>query len=339
MPKNGNVLLDYLTAGSTNEGGTKEHRFTQTTTVEATLRELRQNKNLLKRDVLLFALIALPGVRDLGVQSPDSGPRGAHLVKLHAGLSDLSLNVWHKVIRTHLPCDWTKNGETELSAPLNIHLRVHNRITLQDKTDIAKLDTLRFYNQSPFQEKITPTPKLHVEPTWHILDATNSNQSAECFPTQKTDQEAKLKEPRKAYKFTLKRQRSSNTEQPKKAERTVTQNARKVAELNRTDASKRFSNFLSDSVNASLLLDNEELREIFESGLTKPSTAEDFKHFATLLKEIIENPLDSLPLAEIPPFDKLSPENQEYFDKHLRPVTVDPGQNSYHDHNLKEFQP
>ena len=93
MPKNGNVLLDYLTTGSTNEGGTKEHRLTQTTTDEATLRELRQNKDLLKRDVLLFALIALPGVRDLGVYSPKSGPRGIHLVKLHVGLSDLSLNV------------------------------------------------------------------------------------------------------------------------------------------------------------------------------------------------------------------------------------------------------
>ena len=109
-PANGKVIFGYLTAGSTNEGGTKNHRFNQTVTKEASIRELLQQNTLLSWDVLLFALIALQGISDLGVESHGGRPRGKHLVKLHIGYTELNPGHWHHFHRTHLPCAWHEEG-------------------------------------------------------------------------------------------------------------------------------------------------------------------------------------------------------------------------------------
>ena len=321
-PAHGKVILDYLTAGSTNEGGTKAHRFNNSVSKQASLREIQQNKSLLKQDVLLFALIALPGVRDLGTCTPEGGKTGSHLVKLHIGYTDLQTNSWHKINRTHLPCEWHPNGEVELSEPLDIHLKIHNKIEIRDVDDFNKRDTARFYRQSPFETRITAIPRIKIEETWHRLDEITeegpTTQSAHCLCTQKASFVHKLAHPVRAYKFCLKRNRNEDTNQSPKLQRTTNENQANTKEKELIDEANRFAKFLSDSIITSITEDNTDLQEIFnprtpnkqtdpEQSITEPAST-GINHPAKFW----------IPIAS-PSYGELTPSEEEFFTMQLGP--------------------
>ena len=319
-PAHGKVVFDYLTAGSRNEGVPKEHRFTQPVQEQATLRELRQSKSLLTRDVLLFALIALPGIRDLGESPPDKDKTGSHLVKLHIGLTDLPTKTWHRISLTHLPCKWTREGEVALSDPLDVYLRVHNNIEIRDVDDIDKREDLRFYGQSPFRQELTTVPRLNTEPSWPNLDTVNGEQSATCLNQPKTSLKNTPGNNTRAYRFCLKRNRNETELQAQKSQRITDKNPDITTKSNLADKAERFTNFLTDSIKATTSEENPDLTEFSTSKVPDRPIDAETAAFIEILGEIVKDPLNFLPPAESPPFKDLSPSEEEFFDLHLGPL-------------------
>ena len=319
-PAHGKVVFDYLTAGSSNESGSKEHRFTQPVQEQATLRELRQNKSLLTRDVLLFALIALPGIRDLGESPADKDKAGSHLVKLHIGLTDLPIKTWHRITLTHLPCKWTREGEVALSEPLDVYLRLQNKIEIRDVDDIDKREDLRFYGQSPFRQELTTVPRLNTEASWLHLDTVNGEKSATCLNQPETSLKNTPANNTRAYRFCLKRNRDETELQAQKSQRITDKDPGATTKSNLADKAKRFTNFLTDSIKATTSEENPDITGFSTSKVPDKPTDAETAAFIEILGEIAKDPLNFLPPAESPPFNKLSPSEEEFFNLHLGPL-------------------
>ena len=313
-PANGKVIFDYLTAGSTNEGGTKNHRFNQTVTKEASIRELLQQNTLLSWDVLLFALIALPGIRDLGVESHGGKPRGKHLVKLHVGYTELKPGHWHHFHRTHLPCAWHEEGEAELTETLEVCIRIHNTVKLRDSDDELKRDTARFHNITPFGRRTIQIRKEQGNTAWHHLDDIEDKiASAECHPQQSRS----INGPPiqiQANRACTKRPLDETT--PKSRITPTSSKTRKIStDHNLVCEARRFAGILLDSVDILTALTPEEIGgnpEYTKKGLTELLNPE-LEEFFSLLTDIARDSLLFLPPAEKPPIVDLTAPEDEYF--------------------------
>ena len=287
--------MDYFNSGTTNTGGIKDHRYNNKARKGASIQELLQQGTLLPCDLLLFGITALPGIRNLGINHYGDDQE-QHLIKLHIGYTDLNPGLWHHANQTHLSCEWHKEGEIKLIKTLDTCFRIHNRVNTHDNTDVTKRDTARFYNQSPFETRITLTPEDQANETWSQLNQHHETNSAECLP--KRDRQINgLNTAIKICRASHKRSHGESRAEETKTKRQLNLTTERIANGDLV-CGKRFEGFLLDSVLASLApSETEKNNRNSRKGPIEPSDP-DFADFRSIFGDITDDSTQFLPPAE-----------------------------------------
>ena len=321
-PSNGSVVLHYFNSGHSNTGGIKDHRFRNKSRKKASISELLQQGTLLPCDLLLFAIKALPGIRDLGSQHQEDETPGKHLVKLHIGYTDLSPGIWHHVTQTHILCDWHEEGEVKLQKKLDTCCKLYNRVSVDDEEDETKRDTARFYNQSPFETRISPTPEEQANHTWHQPTTEHTVDSATCFPRPELSTNG-LPTHTQALHISCKRSHEEPEAPGNKLHRNNHQPDKHIAET-KLVCEETFSKFLLDSVLASLAPPEIEKIPVFSKRVPISTVDPDIADYRAILGDITQDPSQFLPPAEKPPFRDFTTTEQEFFDTNFPKIPLDP---------------
>ena len=200
--------------------------------------------------------------------------------------------------------------------------KLYNQVSIDDEEDETKRDIARFYNQSPFETRISPTPEEQANHTWHQPTTEHTVDSATCFPRPELSTNG-LPTHTQALHISCKRSHEEPEAPGNKLHRNNHQPDKHIAE-SKLVCEETFSKFLLDSVLASLAPPEIEKIPVFSKRVPTSTVDPDIADYRAIFGDITQDPSQFLPPAEKPPFRDLTTTEQEFFDTNFPKIPLDP---------------